>query len=256
MWSAAAPLRDQESGCLRIPATAARVTASVTGCYRRRARSAVQRRRSFFAHRRGGKTICGHCRGADIAIGSRWLKTELQLRRQPLYRQLLGRVFNLALRLILGLQFEDTQCGFKAFQPARGAALFPLQKIERWGFDPELLYLAKRLHLESWKCLWLGPIVRARALTRCAMECRCSPRCYRFAGMACGGSIAPRRRCRGLSSRTLGVSKRPGSDSDSAAEDYRHPFRAVVTQPEKFRFPGFHGIPAKQLALMQPKETF
>ena len=85
--------------------------------------------------------------GADVAIGSRWLKTELQLRRQPLYRQLLGRVFNLALRLILGLQFEDTQCGFKAFTRNAAHTLFPLQKIERWGFDPELLYLAKRLHL-------------------------------------------------------------------------------------------------------------
>lgn len=85
--------------------------------------------------------------GADVAIGSRWLKAELQLRRQPLHRQLYGRIFNLALRLILGLQFKDTQCGFKAFTRRAAHALFPLQKIERWGFDPELLYLAKRLHL-------------------------------------------------------------------------------------------------------------
>jgi glycosyltransferase involved in cell wall biosynthesis len=85
--------------------------------------------------------------GADVAIGSRWLRTELQVRRQPLYRQLLGRVFNLALRLILGLQFEDTQCGFKAFTRNAAHSLFAQQKIERWGFDPELLYLAKRLHL-------------------------------------------------------------------------------------------------------------
>jgi dolichyl-phosphate beta-glucosyltransferase len=85
--------------------------------------------------------------GADIAIGSRWLKTELQLRRQPLYRRFYGRIFNLALRLILGLQFKDTQCGFKAFTRRAAHALFALQKIERWGFDPELLYLAKRLHL-------------------------------------------------------------------------------------------------------------
>ncbi|HLW88111.1 MAG TPA: dolichyl-phosphate beta-glucosyltransferase [Terriglobales bacterium] len=85
--------------------------------------------------------------GADVAIGSRWLNTELQLRRQPLYRQIYGRIFNLALRLILGLQFKDTQCGFKAFTRRAAQALFPLQKIERWGFDPELLYLANRLHL-------------------------------------------------------------------------------------------------------------
>jgi dolichyl-phosphate beta-glucosyltransferase len=85
--------------------------------------------------------------GADVAIGSRWLKTELQLRRQPLFRRIYGRIFNLALRLVLGLQFKDTQCGFKAFNRRAAHVLFPLQKIERWGFDPELLYLAERLHL-------------------------------------------------------------------------------------------------------------
>lgn len=83
--------------------------------------------------------------GADVAIGSRWLNTELQTRRQPLYRQFFGRIFNLALRLILGLQFKDTQCGFKAFNRRAAQTLFPLQRTERWGFDPELLYLAKKL---------------------------------------------------------------------------------------------------------------
>lgn len=82
--------------------------------------------------------------GADVAIGSRWLNTELQTRRQPFYRQLFGRIYNLALRLILGLRFKDTQCGFKAFNRRATQALFPVQQIERWGFDPELLYLAQR----------------------------------------------------------------------------------------------------------------
>jgi glycosyltransferase involved in cell wall biosynthesis len=82
--------------------------------------------------------------GADVAIGSRWLKTELQTRRQPLYRQLFGRVFNLLLRLVLGLNFKDTQCGFKAFTRSAAEKIFPLQQIERWGFDPELLFLARR----------------------------------------------------------------------------------------------------------------
>lgn len=86
--------------------------------------------------------------GADVAIGSRWLKSELQTRRQPLHRQLFGRVFNLALRLILGLNFKDTQCGFKAFTRDAAQELFTLQRIERWGFDPELLYLARMLHLK------------------------------------------------------------------------------------------------------------
>ena len=82
--------------------------------------------------------------GADIAIGSRWLQSHLQTQRQPLYRQLFGRTFNLLLRISLGLKFKDTQCGFKAFTRRAGQAIFPAQKIERWGFDPELLYLAKR----------------------------------------------------------------------------------------------------------------
>jgi dolichyl-phosphate beta-glucosyltransferase len=83
--------------------------------------------------------------GADIAIGSRWLRAETQTQRQPLHRQLFGRLFNLALRLTLGLQFADTQCGFKAFKQPAVQAIFPLQKIERWGFDPEILFLARKL---------------------------------------------------------------------------------------------------------------
>ena len=82
--------------------------------------------------------------GADIAIGSRWLRADTQTQRQPLHRQLFGRVYNLILRLTLGLQFADTQCGFKAFKQPAVQAIFPLQKIERWGFDPEILFLAKK----------------------------------------------------------------------------------------------------------------
>jgi dolichyl-phosphate beta-glucosyltransferase len=82
--------------------------------------------------------------GADVAVGSRWLRAELQTQRQPLYRQLYGRIFNLLLRLILGLHYKDTQCGFKAFTRRAAQGIFPLQKIERWGFDPELLYLARK----------------------------------------------------------------------------------------------------------------
>ncbi|HVM91547.1 MAG TPA: dolichyl-phosphate beta-glucosyltransferase [Terriglobales bacterium] len=83
--------------------------------------------------------------GADIAIGSRWLRADLQTERQPLYRQLLGRIYNLVLRIFLGLNFADTQCGFKAFRRAAAQRIFPLQHIERWGFDPEILFLARRL---------------------------------------------------------------------------------------------------------------
>jgi glycosyltransferase involved in cell wall biosynthesis len=86
--------------------------------------------------------------GADIAIGSRWLRSDLQTRRQPLYRQLFGRVFNLLLLVVLGLNFKDTQCGFKAFTRQTAKTIFPLQSIDRWGFDPELLYLAKKFEFK------------------------------------------------------------------------------------------------------------
>ena len=86
--------------------------------------------------------------GADIAIGSRWLRAETQTQRQPLHRQVFGRIFNLILRLTLGLKFKDTQCGFKAFRQAAVQAIFPLQKIERWGFDPEILFLARKFHFK------------------------------------------------------------------------------------------------------------
>jgi dolichyl-phosphate beta-glucosyltransferase len=87
-------------------------------------------------------------KGADIAIGSRWLQRELQTERQPLLRQLYGRLFNLGLQVVLGLDYRDTQCGFKAFTRQAAHIIFPRQQIERWGFDPEILFLAKKFKLK------------------------------------------------------------------------------------------------------------
>jgi glycosyltransferase involved in cell wall biosynthesis len=88
-------------------------------------------------------------RGAEVAIGSRWLEAGLQTERQPWYRQLYGRLFNLALRMVLGLKYRDTQCGFKAFTRAAAQTVFSRQRVERWGFDPELLFLANKFHLRT-----------------------------------------------------------------------------------------------------------
>jgi dolichyl-phosphate beta-glucosyltransferase len=82
--------------------------------------------------------------GADIAIGSRWLQRARQTIRQPLYRRFFGRCFNGVTRAIMGLPYADTQCGFKAFTRAAAQSVFPLQTIERWGFDPEILFIALR----------------------------------------------------------------------------------------------------------------
>ncbi len=65
-----------------------------------------------------------------------------QTHRQPLYRQFFGRCFNTVTRAVMGLPFADTQCGFKAFTRAAAQTVFQLQTIERWGFDPEILFIA------------------------------------------------------------------------------------------------------------------
>ncbi len=80
--------------------------------------------------------------GADIAIGSRWIESGRQTHRQPLYRQFFGRCFNAVTRAVMGLRFADTQCGFKAFTREAAQAVFQLQTIEGWGFDPEILFIA------------------------------------------------------------------------------------------------------------------
>ena len=81
-------------------------------------------------------------KGADIAIGSRWLESGRQIHRQPLYRQFFGRCFNFVCRMVMNLPFADTQCGFKAFTRNAAQTVFQLQTIERWGFDPEILFIA------------------------------------------------------------------------------------------------------------------
>jgi dolichyl-phosphate beta-glucosyltransferase len=83
--------------------------------------------------------------GADAAIGSRWLDRSRQTLRQPLYRRFFGRCFNWLTRLVMNLPVADTQCGFKAFRREAAQTIFIRQRIERWGFDPEILYIALRL---------------------------------------------------------------------------------------------------------------
>lgn len=83
--------------------------------------------------------------GADVAIGSRWLEKQRQTIHQPLYRRFFGRCFNWVTRKIMGLPYKDTQCGFKAFRREAAQTICRLQTIERWGFDPEILFIARKL---------------------------------------------------------------------------------------------------------------
>lgn len=83
--------------------------------------------------------------GHQVAIGSRALDRSLIGVRQPQYRELFGRVFNIWVRGLTGLNIADTQCGFKLFTREAAREIAAKQRLERFGFDVEQLYLARKL---------------------------------------------------------------------------------------------------------------
>ena len=82
--------------------------------------------------------------GYDAAIGSRAVDRSLIEVHQSAIREQAGIFFNRMVRWIMGIDFSDTQCGFKAFRRERSRIIFDQQRVERFGFDPEILFLAKR----------------------------------------------------------------------------------------------------------------
>jgi len=82
----------------------------------------------------------------DIAIASREDVNGMIAVRydEPFTRHLMGRVFNLLVRVLAVKGIQDTQCGFKCFSRTAAEQLFPLQQIDGWGFDVEVLYIAQR----------------------------------------------------------------------------------------------------------------
>jgi glycosyltransferase involved in cell wall biosynthesis len=95
-----------------------------------------------------GKLFTALEKGNDVAIGSRWLDPALQFQRQSFKRQVMSRTFNLFTRAVLTFPYHDTQCGFKAFTRRAAEMIFPLQRIKRWGFDAEIIYLAHHMKLK------------------------------------------------------------------------------------------------------------
>jgi dolichyl-phosphate beta-glucosyltransferase len=82
--------------------------------------------------------------GSDVAIGSRALDRSLIFSHQSRLRELAGIIFNGFVRVFTGLPLHDTQCGFKVFLSEPSRIVFKQQRIERFGFDPEVLFLAVR----------------------------------------------------------------------------------------------------------------
>lgn len=85
--------------------------------------------------------------GYDLAIGSRAVRTARIVKRQPLFRVLMGKTFNKIVRLVAIGGYSDTQCGFKLLRRAAGQAIFSRTRIDGFAFDVELLLIAARHRL-------------------------------------------------------------------------------------------------------------
>jgi dolichyl-phosphate beta-glucosyltransferase len=83
-------------------------------------------------------------RDADVAIGSRAVSSSRIPVRQPLHRELAGRTFNLLVRLAGVRGFSDTQCGFKLLDGGLARSLGSELTVDRFAWDVELLWLARR----------------------------------------------------------------------------------------------------------------
>jgi dolichyl-phosphate beta-glucosyltransferase len=82
--------------------------------------------------------------GMDVAIASRELRGAVRYNEPPL-RHFIGRGFNALVRWMALPGLQDTQCGFKCFRAEVAERVFPLQTIEGWTFDVEVLYIARRM---------------------------------------------------------------------------------------------------------------
>jgi len=81
---------------------------------------------------------------ADVVMGSRALSESRITRRQPIWRELAGKTFNAAIRLLGVRGFRDTQCGFKLLRGDVARELFAAMTIDRYAYDVELVWLAQR----------------------------------------------------------------------------------------------------------------
>jgi len=87
--------------------------------------------------------------GARVAIGSRAMDRSLIGVHQNRLREISGIVFNRVMRLITGLPFKDTQCGFKLYHREAARLIFPRQQLDGFGFDVEDLFIARKLGIAS-----------------------------------------------------------------------------------------------------------
>ncbi len=81
---------------------------------------------------------------SQVMVGTRKNGKSTVLLAQPLYRQIMGKGFTYLTQLLLGIKISDFTCGFKLFERKAYQTIAPMMKINRWGYDAEILYLAKK----------------------------------------------------------------------------------------------------------------
>lgn len=87
-------------------------------------------------------------KGYDIFIGSRALDHSLIKKHQPFYRELMGKTFNKFVQVMVLWGIKDTQCGFKAFTASAAESVFSKAVLDKFSFDVEALYIARKLKLK------------------------------------------------------------------------------------------------------------
>jgi dolichyl-phosphate beta-glucosyltransferase len=86
---------------------------------------------------------------SDIAFGSRDVEGSLVAVHQSWFREHSGKIFNRMVRLITGLPYRDTQCGFKLFRMSSCRPIFEAQRIDNYSFDVEVLFIARKWGLDA-----------------------------------------------------------------------------------------------------------
>jgi dolichyl-phosphate beta-glucosyltransferase len=134
----------------------------------------------------------------DLAIGSREGAASRRI-GEPAYRHLMGRVFNKIVQVLLLPGIEDTQCGFKLIRGEVARELCERQTITGWGFDVELLYIARRqgYRIREVSITWyyvegsrIHPIRDTISMLRDVLRIRCNGRKALYSGAARAGPEA------------------------------------------------------------------
>jgi glycosyltransferase involved in cell wall biosynthesis len=85
-----------------------------------------------------------HLKKNDLVIGTRKKKGANLIRRQPILREFLGKIFTIISQMFLNSQISDFTCGFKCFSRKTANEIFRKVTIDRWGFDAEIIFIAKK----------------------------------------------------------------------------------------------------------------